>query len=247
MVRTAFAAALALVVAWSAPQAARANLVDNGNFATGDLTDWSLWAYNFSFGPGNTVTQQNVNAAATFQINHGCCGANVTSTLISGQNTWTSGADLFYQTIVQSIATIPGHVYETQYIFSFSGGAGAYVPGTLLGIFGNQAFLAANSWIGCGANPGCTPSHPGSGAPLSGTPVTGSTYRYAAGTYDESFIATATDDTTLLEFAAGSLGQFGLTDIIVTDITAVAEPASLALFAPVLLLFWRRRARSAAA
>ena len=237
MIRRAFAIALALCAIAAAPHAARANLVNNGDFATGDLTDWSLWAYTFKFGPGGTVTQQSVDAAATFQINHGCCGANVSGSLIAGKNAWASGADTFYQTIVQNIATIPGHVYETQYVFSLTGG-GPFIPGTLLGIFGSQAFLAANTLAPCG--PGCT-QHPAPGAPLSGTPVTGSPYGYSAGTYDESFIATATDTLTALEFAAGSFGEFGLTDIVVTDITEVVEPATLALLLPALLMFWRRR------
>lgn len=213
---------------------ARANLIQNGDFAAGP-TDWSLAAYQMipNGGQLDQVLVPNVSSGSIARSGFG-------TSFVA--NWWLDGQDLQYGTIAQTIATTPGHTYRIQYVFVVQFGCGTsefcpnLTPGTFLAIFGSDEFLPTNTWIIGPGNSG-TPAPPDAlqtGVFMGADGALG----YFPGIYVERFTDTATSDLTTLEFAESALqAGMGVTDVIVIDTSAVPEPSTIALFVPALLGF----------
>lgn len=225
----------ALAVAVVSVGSARANLVQNGNFSTGDLTGWTLSANQLSLGANGQINQQ-LNGPATQQLNNNCCGPNVVFNSALNGNAWFESADLFYGTLSQNLATTPGHTYQVQYVFTQINNQP--LPGTFLALFGTHGFLAQNTWYvppGCSPVPSCFTSPPALNNLTNAQIGAAANLWYSPGIYVETFTDVALGSLTALEFAGSSLGGFELTGVSAVDITAVPEPASITLFAAALL------------
>jgi hypothetical protein len=225
----------ALTVALVVIGPARANLVQNGNFATGDLTGWTLSANQISLDNNGQIVQQP-NALGTQQLNSNCCGPSVVYSSALGGNAWIESEDLFYGTLGQTLATTPGHTYQVQYVFTLTGNQP--VPGTFLTLFGTHGFLPQATWFappGCNAILSCVMPPPPLDTLTNAQIGPEARLWYIPGIYEESFTVVALDSLTALEFAGSSLGGFELTSISAIDVTALPEPASMALFAGILL------------
>ena len=222
--------ALVIALATVSQVPAHANLIMNGDFATGDLTGWTLASQSLSLTSGGQITQ-NLNPEPTFYLNNNCCGPNVVFDPLIGRHAWIEYLDLSYGTITQVVPTIAGHTYDIHYLFSPQTG-GAPSPGTFLAMFGNDAVLPKNTWIrSLGCSPGTsyciTPAPPLQS--LSNSDIGINTLWYLPGTYVESFTDVAMDNLTSLEFAGISFTNFELMAVSVTDITAIPEPPTITL------------------
>lgn len=210
------------VVALGHMSPARANLVQNGNFSAG-FSDWNAAGANITDNAGQLT--QTPNALTTNFLNNG------------NQSDW-GGIDNGFGTLEQNIPTVPGQLYNIQYVFSFSaetcnagGCTPSFSPGTFLMFFNGAPFLARNSWL-AGAPP--TPAPPDALATHTFIGPSGA-YEYLGGTYIEDFTGVATGASTPLEFAASAVvGDFSLSSV---EVTAVPEPSTIALLIPLLLGF----------
>jgi hypothetical protein len=235
---TRFIGVLLIVLGVFGPVTAHANLVANGDFATGDLTDWTLTANQLTFGANASIVTQTVIPEFTANLNNPAFGfQNIAFDPVLGRNTWVDSSDLFFTAITQTLATTPGHTYRIQYVFEDVGFLEStnLSVGTLLAFFGNDPFLPENSWV---ESPGCskpfsclTPAPPLDQLSKTFGDSLGLDLFYMDGTYSESFTDVATGTSTPLEFAGVDQNSFRVTDIVVTDITPLPEPPTLALFA----------------
>jgi len=226
--------ALLIAVAVFAPPPANANLVSNGDFATGDLTNWNLTAEQFSFGANASIITQTELPQLTANLNNpSFLLPNIAVGSVLGKNAWDDGSDLFYSAITQTVATTPGHTYHVQYVFEEL--SDVVSEGTLLAFFGSDPHLTQNTWVdstqtGCNAFLSCLVPAPPLDQFSAKAPGPGIGTIYLAGTYVESFTDVATSTWTPVKFAGINQTTFLVTDIVVTDMTPLPEPSTIAVF-----------------
>jgi len=212
-----------LLALWDAVPA-RANLVQNGDFAGGGDAGWTFAVQDVHILPGAAL------------VNSPCpgCSSNATfqSVPLNSGFGWFDPIDNGYGTLSQTLATTPGQRYQISYTL---GVLGESIGGFFSAIGGN-AVLPSNAELG-------TPGHPAapsgylnnppsdcsfnSGSPFCGLFFGDSGSMQAPGFSLQTFTWTATSSSSVLEFAGSGPGL----NFIVGDVSAVAipEPASLAL------------------
>lgn len=238
----AFCAA-ALLLVCNEPNVARANLIQNGDFAGGSA-DWTFAVQN--------VLVTNGAQAATGP----CAGCSPFATFdtgsINGKSAWLEDLDFGFGTISQTLVTTPGQTYRIRYLFE----SGGLSPANFFAIFAGKAYLPADALVLVAPgqfeiappnylqNPphGC-PGNPGTADDVCGLFFGGDTPIPNGVIEEEEFTAMAISSLTTIEFAGASF-----TDFLVTDVSVVPlpEPATIALF-PVGLItmgfiwLWRSR------
>jgi hypothetical protein len=203
---------------------AAANLVQNGDFSTGDLSGWSALQLGISGNFGGELTQvligpiPNPTVEATcFVFTHGC-GAFIFT-------------DAGWGAIVQTLVTVPGQSYRVQFVVVVLGGddrGGRRIgEGGFVAVFNGIGYMGADPLVD-GGFPPFVPLPPGSD-------IRGNAF--FGGAHDDSFVATATGNLTAIEFAGTCPGcSFLVTDVSVDPI--VPEPPTFFLFAAGLLATW---------
>lgn len=119
------------------PSAARANLVQNGNFAGGSGTGWV-----FNYGPTRGPFVPPFN-----------CGINChfLSENIGGKDFWLDPWDLCQCTITQNVATVIGRTYRVSYSFGIRVDVDS--PGYFDAWFGNASLHENGPFTGPGVHP----------------------------------------------------------------------------------------------
>jgi hypothetical protein len=141
--------------------------------------------------------------------------------------------DIGWGLLSQTLATVPGQSYRVSYVVRASGpdlidgqpgGSGGFVA-----IFDDIGYMGAHPYTS--VHPPLVPLPPGS--PILG--IGGAVY--LAGTYDETFFATATGNATLIEFASTYQGAFFITQI---SVDPVPEAPTFLLVVAGLMCVWMR-------
>ena len=222
------AAAAILAMGWIAPS--HANLVTNGDFATGDLTGW---------------TAANVSPSGTFggaysQVLNGVAPAdsNVPSVqFVSGLGfVAMDGIDLGFGAIMQTLHTVVGQTYQIDFVMQITG---AGPRGGFAMIFDNKAYAPLQAVLfslpltNCAPQIGICP--PVNSVPVpDGTQVGAESLYITVGTYFDSFAVTATSDDPTIEFISSCPGcNMAITDV---SVSPVPEPGTMELFSIGLLV-----------
>ena len=209
-----------LLALWGAVPA-RANLVQNGDFAGGGDAGWTFAEQDVHILPGAELVNTpcpGCSSHATFQ-----------SVPLNSGFGWFDPIDIGYGTLSQTLVTTPGQRYQISYTFGILGES----IGAFFASVGSHAVLPSNAELGLPGNPAPAGylNHPlgdCSFMELYCGLVFGNAGSLQAPEFSlQSFTWTATSSSSVLEFAGSGPGL----NFIVGDVSAVAipEPASLAL------------------
>ena len=203
--------ALAVVALAAAIAPARANLIQNGNFAGGSGADWAFQVQTIGISSGAQFVGTSCPTCSP--------GATFATTPIDSGVGWLDQVDLGYGTLSQTFATTPGQNYEVSFLFGELG----FSPGLFVSVFDTTAHLPSTALLALVNNPPAPADYllnppPGCGATLCGV------FWHSIGAGPEvsleSFTGTATGNSTTLEFAGSGPG----TNFIVSDVSVVAVP-----------------------